>query len=113
MKQISVLNIQSTLYLSLALNQTLTILVPKLLIIGREDDERHVVLAAFEILGDLFKELKILMLHHETLEGVAELVNDTFKHKLACQDHSDFGEDDADENDAEYDGMLLEFAGEF
>ncbi|XP_055942635.1 importin-4-like [Argiope bruennichi] len=93
-----------------ALETNLGILLPKLFSLAREDTENTVVLACLETLQNIIDKIKGNALNASYLESICLLIKDVFKNKLACQDE-DTNEDE-DEQEAEYDNLLLEYAGE-
>uniref|UniRef100_A0A673B5J0 Importin 4 n=1 Tax=Sphaeramia orbicularis TaxID=375764 RepID=A0A673B5J0_9TELE len=74
--------------------------------------ERHVVMGILETMNGVVKSCQgEVFKNPERLKEISYAIRDVLKKKTACQDS---GGDDADDDEqqAEYDAMLLEFAGE-
>uniref|UniRef100_A0A8C1ZPM3 Importin 4 n=1 Tax=Cyprinus carpio TaxID=7962 RepID=A0A8C1ZPM3_CYPCA len=101
-----------SLYISPALHKLLQVVLPCFLGMVRQDRERQVVMAILESMNAVIKSCQ-----GEALQApgiVAEISNaikDVLKKKTVCQDVGGDEADD-DEQQAEYDAMLQEFAGE-
>ncbi|XP_026581812.1 importin-4-like, partial [Pseudonaja textilis] len=79
---------------------------------AKEDHEREVVMAILEVLAKVVKECKGDVLHEPAqLTNLCRLVRELLEQKVTCQDDED-DEDDDDDEQAEYDCMLIEYAGE-
>ncbi|KAK7114904.1 importin-4-like [Littorina saxatilis] len=92
-----------------ALKAMLCTVVPKYLEIAKEDQDRTVVMAAVDSLHELLERLGLAVLQvTNTTDAILQGMKDIFTHKVACQDQ----EEDEDEQQAEYDGMLIESAGD-
>ncbi|KAK8769928.1 hypothetical protein V5799_013607 [Amblyomma americanum] len=88
-------------------------LIPKLVEVSRTEQEREVVLAALETLTLLINELKIAAFENpKHINDIVSLVKDAFNDKLASQDADSDGEDAEEQDEAEYDGLLVQMAGE-
>ncbi|XP_035226017.1 importin-4-like isoform X2 [Stegodyphus dumicola] len=98
------------LELRVALEQNLGILFPKLFSLSREDTEHTVVLSCLETLQNIVDKIKQNALHAGNLESMSTLMKDVLRNKLACQDEDEEGDEDSAE--AEYDSMVMEYAGE-
>ncbi|XP_064599081.1 importin-4-like isoform X2 [Liolophura sinensis] len=93
-----------------ALKTMTSTVIPKLLEIIETEPERIVVMTAFETLEEIIDKAKLVCLEVEgTVEAILTVIKKIFSHKTSCQD-GDEG-DDADQ-EAEYDGMLIECAGD-
>uniref|UniRef100_A0A2L2Y6J1 Importin-4 n=1 Tax=Parasteatoda tepidariorum TaxID=114398 RepID=A0A2L2Y6J1_PARTP len=99
----------SNLECRVALEKYLNMLFPKLFSLAREDTENGVVLACLETLQNVIDNIKQPAIYGGNLESICLLIRDVFQNKLACQDEADGDEDD---QEAEYDGLILEYAGE-
>ncbi|KAL3195368.1 hypothetical protein MRX96_015838 [Rhipicephalus microplus] len=90
-----------------------SMLISKLVEVSHIEREREVVLAALETLGLLINELKSVAFEgEEQLKLVVDLVKSAFNSKLKAQ-CADEEIDEADEQDeAEYDGLLVQMAGD-
>ncbi|KAM4808132.1 importin-4 [Rhinophrynus dorsalis] len=87
-------------------------LMPTYLRGAREDKERAVVMVILESLNQLLKEVKDHCVRDaERLEELCTVIRDVLQRKTACQDPEAEEEDD-DEQQAEFDAMLIENAGE-
>uniref|UniRef100_A0A8C2IV09 Importin N-terminal domain-containing protein n=1 Tax=Cyprinus carpio TaxID=7962 RepID=A0A8C2IV09_CYPCA len=101
-----------SLYISPALHKLLQVVLPCFLEAVRQDRERQVVMGILESMNAVIKSCQ-----GEALQApgiVAEISNaikDVLKKKTVCQDVGGDEADD-DEQQAEYDAMLQEFAGE-
>lgn len=89
------------------------LLIPRLIKVSRTEQEREVVLAALETLALLINELKSAAFEDsEHINAVVCLVKDAFNNKLASQDPDSDGEDADERDEAEYDGLLVQMAGD-
>lgn len=97
-----------------ALEKALLSFLPKLFATAREDTERQVVLSCFDTLSEMLEKIKGVVLNTSPmiLEMITTLIKDAFKHKLACQDEDDEYDELEDNEKAEYDGMLEEYAAD-
>lgn len=92
----------------------ITILIPKLGQIVRDDEEVAVVLAALESFSDLLKELKQLALADDKLcDTIFTCIQDVLQGKVACQfdEPSAAGNDDEETEESEYEEAIVEAAG--
>ncbi|CAB1457445.1 unnamed protein product [Pleuronectes platessa] len=95
-----------------ALLKLLDLVLPCLLETVRTEQERPVVMAVLETMNNLMKTCKEEVFRNPSrLKEISDIIRDVLKKKMVCQDG---GADEADdeEQQAEYDGMLQEFAGE-
>lgn len=95
-----------------ALQKLLDVVMPSLLEAVRVDEERQVVMGALDTINSVVKSCKEEVFKSPTrLKDISNTIHDVLKKKTACQDG---GCDDADdeEQQAEYDAMLQEYAGE-
>lgn len=93
--------------------RTTDMLIPKLVNVCRTEQEREVVLAALETLALLINELKSAAFQDsQHINTVVSLVKDAFNNKLASQDPDSDGEDAEEREEAEYDGLLIQMAGD-
>ncbi|KAJ8272903.1 hypothetical protein GJAV_G00094810 [Gymnothorax javanicus] len=95
-----------------ALQKLLSVVLPCFLEAVRKDRERHVVMAVLESQNAVIKFCQGEALQVPgRLAEISHAIRDVLKKKTACQDGgADEGDDD--EQQAEYDAMLQEFAGE-
>ncbi|KNC21217.1 hypothetical protein FF38_10996 [Lucilia cuprina] len=90
----------------------ITILIPKLGQIVRDDEEVSVVLAALESFSDILKELKQVALPDDKLtDTIFTCINDVLLGKVACQFDEPAGGNDDDAEESEYDEAIVEGAG--
>ncbi|XP_057178521.1 importin-4 isoform X2 [Triplophysa rosa] len=95
-----------------ALHKLLEVVVPCFLKAVRQERERQVVMAVLESMNALIKSCQGEALQVPgRLAEISNAIRDVLKKKTVCQD---VGGDEADDDDqqAEYDAMLQEFAGE-
>ncbi|XP_032091692.1 importin-4 isoform X1 [Thamnophis elegans] len=94
-----------------AFQKLVSTLLPVYLKGAQEDHEREVVMAVLEILAKVVKECKRDVLPEPTqLTDLCRVVREVLEQKVACQDNDD--DEDDDDEQAEYDCMLIEYAGE-
>ncbi|XP_053198496.1 importin-4 [Scomber japonicus] len=96
----------------LALLKLLDVVLPCFLETVRTENERQVVMGVLETMNHVMKSCKEEAFKNPArLKEVSHAIRDVLKKKTACQDG---GGDEADDEDqqAEYDAMLQEFAGE-
>ncbi|KAM7294628.1 putative karyopherin (importin) beta, partial [Ixodes scapularis] len=88
------------------------ILMPKLIEVCQTEPERELVIGALETLAVLVKELKSVAVEDpKHVEHIVSLVRSAFNHKLPSQDCDSDGEE-AEDEEAEYDGLLVQVAGD-
>uniref|UniRef100_A0A665X6B0 Importin N-terminal domain-containing protein n=1 Tax=Echeneis naucrates TaxID=173247 RepID=A0A665X6B0_ECHNA len=95
-----------------ALLKLLDIVLPCFVETIQTENERQVVMGVLESLNNVIKSCKEeVFINPLRLKEISFVIRDVLKKKTVCQD---VGEDDADDEDqqAEYDAMLQEFAGE-
>ncbi|XP_051538704.1 importin-4-like [Myxocyprinus asiaticus] len=95
-----------------ALHKLLDVVLPCFLEAVRQDRERQVVMAVLESMNAVIKSCQGEALQTPgRLAEISNAIRDVLKKKTMCQD---VGGDEADDDDqqAEYDAMLQEFAGE-
>lgn len=95
-----------------ALQKLLDLVMPCLLTAVKNDEERQVVMGVLETINSVVKSCKGEVFKNPTrLNEISTAIHDVLKKKMTCQDG---GCDDADDEDqqAEYDAMLQEYAGE-
>uniref|UniRef100_A0A672ISZ9 Importin N-terminal domain-containing protein n=1 Tax=Salarias fasciatus TaxID=181472 RepID=A0A672ISZ9_SALFA len=95
-----------------ALLKLLDVVLPCFLETVRKETERQVVMGVLETMNGVIKSCKGEAFQNPTrLKDVSHVIRDVLKKKTVCQDA---GGDEADdeEQQAEYDAMLQEFAGE-
>ncbi|KAM7390672.1 hypothetical protein PAMA_008727 [Pampus argenteus] len=94
-----------------ALLKLLDVVLPCFLETVRTEHERQVVMGVLETMNNVMKSCKEEVFKNPArLKEISYVIRDVLKKKTACQD----GGDEADDEDqqAEYDAMLQEFAGE-
>ncbi|KAG7216784.1 hypothetical protein INR49_021182 [Caranx melampygus] len=95
-----------------ALLKLLDIVVPCFLETIRTEHERQVVMGILESMNGVIKSCKEEVFKNPSrLKEISEVIRDVLKKKTVCQDCGDDEADD-EEQQAEYDAMLQEFAGE-
>ncbi|XP_054622268.1 importin-4 isoform X1 [Dunckerocampus dactyliophorus] len=93
-----------------ALLKMLDVVLPCFLETVRTEHERQVVMGILETMNGVIKSCKEKAFEDPTrLKEVSKVICDVLKKKTACQDSDDA---DDEEQQAEYDAMLQEFAGE-
>ncbi|KAM8730911.1 importin-4 isoform 1-T1 [Acanthopagrus schlegelii] len=95
-----------------ALLKLLDVVIPCFLETVRTEQERQVVMAVLETMNSVIKSCKEEVFKNPSrLKEISHVIRDVLKKKAVCQGG---GVDEADDEDqqAEYDAMLLEFAGE-
>ncbi|CAL8311802.1 unnamed protein product [Merluccius merluccius] len=95
-----------------ALHKLLDVVLPCLVETVRAERERHVVMSALEAMNGVVKACQGEALQQPgRLQDISHVIRDVLKKKTVCQDG---GGDEAEDEDqqAEYDAMLQEFAGE-
>ncbi|XP_062377201.1 importin-4 isoform X1 [Sardina pilchardus] len=94
------------------LHKLLGVVMPCFLEAVRAERERQVVMGVLEALNGVVKSCQGEALQAPgRLAEISHAIRDVLKKKTVCQDGGGDGEDD-DEQQAEYDAMLQEFAGE-
>ncbi|KAB5586574.1 hypothetical protein PHYPO_G00003290 [Pangasianodon hypophthalmus] len=95
-----------------ALHKLLDVVMPCFLEAVKQERERHVVMGVLEAMNSVIKSCKgeALQTPHRLAE-VSHAIRDVLKKKTVCQDGGG-DEGDDEEQQAEYDAMLQEFAGE-
>uniref|UniRef100_A0A668A623 Importin 4 n=1 Tax=Myripristis murdjan TaxID=586833 RepID=A0A668A623_9TELE len=95
-----------------ALQKLLDIVLPCFLEAVRTERERQVVMGVFEAMNSVLKSCQGEALKSPgRLQEISHVIRDVLKKKTLCQD-SGGDEPDDDDQQAEYDAMLQEFAGE-
>jgi len=91
--------------------QALLILIPKLSLIIRTDEERLVVMAALDAFNELLKVMKSDALTNDgQKDAIFGCILDVLTGKVACQFDEPTGDDEQDES--EYDEAIIESAGD-
>ncbi|KAF5902711.1 importin-4, partial [Clarias magur] len=95
-----------------ALHKLLDVVMPCFLEAVKQERERQVVMGVLEAMNSVIKTCKSEALQTpQRLAEVSHAIRDVLKKKTVCQDGGG-DEGDDDEQQAEYDAMLQEFAGE-
>ncbi|KAK3601657.1 hypothetical protein CHS0354_038220 [Potamilus streckersoni] len=93
-----------------ALINMLKTVMPKFLTVIKEDLDRVVVMTTVDVIHDILEKIGEMVLQ---VTGASEQIlicmKEIFTHQVACQDKE---EEEEDGQDAEYDGMLIESAGD-
>lgn len=95
-----------------ALHKLLDMVMPCLITAVKTDEERQVVMGVLESINSVVKSCKEEVFRNPArLKEICSAINDVLKKKTTCQDG---GCDEADDEDqqAEFDAMLQEYAGE-
>uniref|UniRef100_A0A8C4SHZ2 Importin 4 n=1 Tax=Erpetoichthys calabaricus TaxID=27687 RepID=A0A8C4SHZ2_ERPCA len=94
-----------------ALYSLFSMVMPSYLNSVKEEKDRHVVMAMFDSLNAILKECGPELLQSAgRLDGISKAIRDVLQKKAACQDNEDY--DDDEQEQAEFDSMLQEYAGE-
>uniref|UniRef100_A0AAY4BCM4 Importin N-terminal domain-containing protein n=1 Tax=Denticeps clupeoides TaxID=299321 RepID=A0AAY4BCM4_9TELE len=97
--------------LSAGLHKLLGVVLPCFLEAVRQERERQVVMAVLEAMNGVIKSCQGEALQTPgRLTEICHAIRDVLKKKTVCQDGD--ADDEDDEQEAEYDAMLQEFAGE-
>uniref|UniRef100_A0A6Q2XXP9 Importin N-terminal domain-containing protein n=1 Tax=Esox lucius TaxID=8010 RepID=A0A6Q2XXP9_ESOLU len=95
-----------------ALHKLLEVVLPSFLEAVRTERERQVVMAVLEAMNGVLKSCQGEALQSpERLKEISQAIRDVLKKRTVCQGEEGDEVDD-DEQQAEYDAMLQEFAGE-
>ncbi|XP_029003139.1 importin-4 isoform X2 [Betta splendens] len=95
-----------------ALLKLLDVVIPCFLETVRTEQERQVVMGVLESMNSIIKSCKEEVFRNPSrLQEISHVIRDVLKKKTVCQDGG-ADESDDDEQQAEYDAMLQEFAGE-
>ncbi|KAM8881865.1 importin-4 [Synchiropus picturatus] len=95
-----------------ALHKLIDVLLPCFFDTVRTETERHVVMGVLEAMNNVIKTCKAEVFKNPAyLKEVSHVIRDVLKKETACQDAGG-DEGDDDEQQAEYDSMLQECAGE-
>ncbi|KAL7886745.1 hypothetical protein AOLI_G00044660 [Acnodon oligacanthus] len=95
-----------------ALHNLLEVVLPCFLEVVKQEHERQVVMGVLEAMNAIIKSCQGEALHTPgRLAEISHAIRDVLKKKTVCQDGGGDEADD-DEQQAEYDAMLQEFAGE-
>ncbi|XP_037085463.1 importin-4-like [Pollicipes pollicipes] len=90
------------------LQQALSVFVPKMHELVKTDDEAIVVMSALDGYAEVLKSVGAPVLQGEGhLDAILNSVRDVMSYKTTCQDQRE-----DDEDDSEYDEMLIEYAGD-
>uniref|UniRef100_A0A3B4B858 TOG domain-containing protein n=1 Tax=Periophthalmus magnuspinnatus TaxID=409849 RepID=A0A3B4B858_9GOBI len=93
------------------LHKLLDLVMPCLLTAVKSDEERQVVMGVLDTINSIVKSCKAEVFKNPTrLKEISSTITDVLKKKTTCQDGGDDADDD--EQQAEYDAMLQEYAGE-
>nr|XP_033779924.1 importin-4 [Geotrypetes seraphini] len=98
---------------SAALQKMLDLVFPVYFKAIQEDKERLVVMSILEAMNDIIKDCKsTAMQDARRLGEICQVVRLVLQQKTCCQDPEAEDGDDDDGQQAEYDSMLIEYAGE-
>ncbi|XP_069490065.1 importin-4 [Ambystoma mexicanum] len=96
-----------------ALEKMLSMVFPAYFKAIREDKERLVVMSVLESMNDMLKEGKCDIVREAgRLSEICNVIREVLQKKTACQDPDAEDTDDDEEQQAEFDAMLVEYAGE-
>ncbi|XP_072306686.1 importin-4 [Eucyclogobius newberryi] len=96
----------------LALHKLLDVVMPCLIKAVKIDEERQVVMGVLDTINGVVKSCQEEVFKKPTrLKEICNAIRDVLKKKTACQD-ADCDDADDEEQQAEYDAMLQEYAGE-
>lgn len=96
----------------LALHKLLDLVMPCLIMAVKADVERQVVMGVLETINSIVNSCKQEVFKNPTrLKEICSAISDVLKKKTTCQDGG-CDEADDEEQQAEYDAMLQEYAGE-
>ncbi|XP_022092139.1 importin-4-like [Acanthaster planci] len=108
-KVIQLTDPQEAAALAKAVDQT----VPHFIHIVNTETDRTVVMATLETLNEMLGTLQGSMVSEQSnLSGISSAIRNVLQRKTACQDQDDDDDDDDDGDQAEYDAMLIENAGD-
>uniref|UniRef100_A0AAY4BCD9 Importin N-terminal domain-containing protein n=1 Tax=Denticeps clupeoides TaxID=299321 RepID=A0AAY4BCD9_9TELE len=108
---VSLHDVTHTVSLSAGLHKLLGVVLPCFLEAVRQERERQVVMAVLEAMNGVIKSCQGEALQTPgRLTEICHAIRDVLKKKTVCQDGD--ADDEDDEQEAEYDAMLQEFAGE-
>lgn len=94
-----------------ALLKLLDIAIPCFMEAVKKEQERRIVMGVLETMNNVIKSCKEYVFKNPThLQQISHAIRDVLKKKTVCQDGGDDGDDD--EQQAELDSILLEYAGE-
>lgn len=96
-----------------ALEKMLSVVFPAYFKAVREDKERLVVMSILESMNDMLKEGKgDIVREAGRLSEICNVIREVLQKKTACQDPDAEDTQDDEEQQAEFDAMLVEYAGE-
>lgn len=96
-----------------ALQTLLDVVVPCFVETVRTEKERHVVMGILESMNSVIKSCKEEVFKNPSrLKEISHVIRDVLKKKMICQGSGAGDEADDEEQQAEYDAMLQEYAGE-
>ncbi|XP_074616822.1 importin-4-like isoform X2 [Acropora palmata] len=95
-----------------ALRRMLNTAIPTFITVITKDKDRSVSMATLQSLNEVLKSVKSLIVdEHGYPDGIANAARTVLMQKTACQQGDDEDVDDSDQQ-AEYDAMLIEYAGD-
>ncbi|XP_015772090.1 PREDICTED: importin-4-like, partial [Acropora digitifera] len=95
-----------------ALRRMLNTAIPTFITVITKDKDRSVSMATLQSLNEVLKSVKSLIVdEHGYPDGIANAARTVLMQKTACQQGDDDDVDDSDQQ-AEYDAMLIEYAGD-
>ncbi|XP_034768784.2 importin-4 [Acipenser ruthenus] len=93
-----------------ALHKLLSMVFPAYLKSVKEERDRQVVMSVLETMNEMLKDCGVEAIRTPgRLDQICKAIRDILQKKAACQDGDDY---DEDEQQAEFDSMLQEYAGE-
>ncbi|KAJ8302474.1 hypothetical protein KUTeg_018870 [Tegillarca granosa] len=91
-------------------SKMITAVIPKLIDIIKEDKDRMVVMTAIDTISDMLEKIGLPVIQTQGYaDAILTKMKEIFTHKLPCQDQDT---EEEDEEQAEFDGMLIESAGD-
>ncbi|XP_032225458.1 importin-4 [Nematostella vectensis] len=94
------------------LNRLLTATVAIYVTVITKDKDRSVVMATLQALNEMLKAIGVVVVSGEGhLEGIIAAIRAIFMQQTGCQENAD-DEDEDDDQQAEFDAMLIEYAGD-
>ncbi|XP_068697755.1 importin-4-like isoform X2 [Montipora foliosa] len=94
------------------LQRMLNTAIPTFITVITKDKDRSVSMATLQSLNEVLKSVKSLIVdEHGHPDGIANAARSVLMQKTACQQGDDDDVDDSDQQ-AEYDAMLIEYAGD-
>ncbi|XP_064416459.1 importin-4 [Latimeria chalumnae] len=98
---------------SAALQKALSLVFPSYLSAIQEEKDRQVVMSVVEAINEVLKSCKGEAVRESgRVDAITKVIRDIMQRKTVCQDAENEEGEEEDEQQAEYDAMLIEYAGE-